>query len=408
MGFLKIFSGKDPEEHEQKGDYFFKARAYGDAKLEYEAGLHKLEKKNPEDSVLKRRLQEKILQSKEALALNHKQRGEEIMESRYYEGAEEVFRIALELTENPDLKIELQERLQEIQDHYAQEEVVDSIDLQPEERDTAEQDYHIEEDEYFAALCGSFPDKKRERAYKSYGDAFKEGFLALNQGDFMLAATKLSQAMEENPLPKTYIPLELATAYLNLGRSEEVRRLLTSFLKEHPDSLQGYQLLCETLWVMKEFDQAQQLLQSCPRELTESPHILLLRSETLFQTKRFQETKSLLLDYLKSTNWDENIALSLARTYEALDEKEKALDLYGDVMKKCSGCGSRIAPFVKQRYADISLECGQYSQGILELYLSLVQEAPDNKGYYYRKINEIYTALGNEEEARRYRLLAKG
>ncbi len=408
MGFLKIFSGKDPEEHEQKGDYFFKARAYGDAKLEYEAGLHKLEKKNLEDSVLKKRLQEKILQSKEALALNHKQRGEEIMESQFYEGAEEIFRVALELTENPDLKIELQERLQEIQDHYAQEETVDSIDFQPEERDPEEQGYQIEEDEYFAALCGSFPDKEREKAYKSYGDAFKKGFLALNQGDFMLAATKLSQAMEENPSPKTYIPLELATAYLNLGRSEEARSLLTSFIAEHPDSLQGYQLLCETLWVMKEFDQAQELLQSCPRELAESPHILLLRSETLFQAQRFQETKSLLLDYLKSFDWDENIALSLARTYEALDEKEKALDLYGDVMKKCSGCGSRIAPFVKQRYADISLECGQYSPRILELYLSLVQEAPDNKVYYYQKIDEIYTALGNEEEARRYRSLAKG
>ncbi|MBW2208383.1 MAG: hypothetical protein JRG79_15865, partial [Deltaproteobacteria bacterium] len=382
----------------------FKAQAYGDAKLEYEAGLHKLEKKNPENSGLKRRLQEKILQSKEALALYHKQRGDEIMESQYYEGAEEVFRLALELTENPDLKIELRERLQEIQDHYGQGETIDSQDFHPEERVTEEQDYHVQEDEYFAALCGSLSDKEREKAYKSYGDAFKEGYLALNQGDFKLAATKLSQAMEENPLPKTYIPLELATACLNLGRNEEVRRLLTSFLKYQPDSLQGYQLLCETFWALKEFDHAQELLRTCPRELAESPHILLLRGETLFQDKRFQEAKSLFLDYLKSSDWDENIALSLARTHEALDEKEKALDLYGDAMKKCSGCGSRIAPFVKQRYADISLECGQYSTSILEIYLSLVQEAPDNKEYYYRKIHEIYTALGNEEEARRYRL----
>ncbi|MBW1703522.1 MAG: hypothetical protein JRJ50_15710 [Deltaproteobacteria bacterium] len=81
MGFLKIFSGKGPEEHELKGDSLFKANAYGDAKLEYEAGLHKLEKKDSSNSDLKKRLQEKILQTRESLALYHKQRGEEILES---------------------------------------------------------------------------------------------------------------------------------------------------------------------------------------------------------------------------------------------------------------------------------------------------------------------------------------
>jgi len=398
MGFLKIFASKNPEEYEQKGDSLFKAKAYGDAKLEYEAGLYKLEKKGPDNSYLKMRLQEKILQSKEALALHHKQRGEEIMESQYYEDAEDVFRLALELTENQELKIKIQERLQEIQNHYAQEETTDPQGIQFEKTDIAE----IQEDEYFAALCGSFFDKERERAYHGYGEAFMEGYVALNQGDFELAVTKLSQAMEGNSSLKTYIPLELAAAYLNLGESEEARRLLTFFLKDYPDSLQGYQLLCETFWAMKEFDQAQELLRACPQELVGSPHILLLRGETLFQAKRFQEAKSLFRDYLKSSGWDENIALSLAKTYEALDEKEKARDLYGDAMDECSSCGSKIAPFIKQRYSDISLECGQYSTKILELYLSLVQEDPDNRGHYYRKISETYSALGNEEEARRY------
>jgi len=130
MGLFKIFFGKDPEGYEKKGDHCFKAEAYGDAKLEYEAGLNRLEKKDSDNSILKRRLQEKILKSREALALHHKLRGEEIMESEYYEGAEDVFRLALELTENPALKAELQERLQEIRDHYTQEETMDSQDLQ--------------------------------------------------------------------------------------------------------------------------------------------------------------------------------------------------------------------------------------------------------------------------------------
>jgi predicted Zn-dependent protease len=407
MGFLKIFSGKTPEEHEQKGDSLFKASAVGDAKLEYEAGLHKLEKKDPDNSDLRRRLQKKIFQSREALALHHKKRGEEMMESQYYEGAEDVFRLALELTESPELISNLQALLKELEDHYAEEETTDDPEIQFENTDTQNQDLPFREDEYFSALCGSFSDKEREKAYRSYGDAFREGFLALNQGDFTLAAAKLSQAVEENPAPKTYIPLELAAAYLNLGKNEEARDLLSSFLNDFPDSLQGYQLLCEAYWEMKEFGKAQELLQNCSRELGESPHILLLKGETLYQSGNFQEAETLFMGYLESSPWSEEIALSLARTCEALGEKEKACNLYGRIMDECTGCGRQVSPFIKRRYSDISLECGQASPRILELYLSLVQEDPENKGDYYQKIIEIYSAQGNEKEARRYQSLAE-
>ncbi len=407
MGFLKILAGKGPEEHEIKGDSLFGAGAYGDAKLEYEAGLHKLEKKDPNNSDLKRRLQEKILQSKESLALYHKQRGEEMLESQYYEGAEDAFCLAMELTENPELEIGLKDLLQETRDHLVREEAIDSQEIQVEKKDGVKQDYAVPEDEYFVALCGSFADKEREKAYYGYGEAFREGYLALNQGDFRLAATKLSQAMEENPSTKTYISLELGSAYLNLGKIEEARSLLKSFLKDYPDSLQGYHMLCEAYWETKEFDEAQSLLQTCQEELGESPHIPFFKGETLFQAGRFQEAKTLFRDYLDSSAWDDNISLSLAKTHEALGEKEEARDLYGELMEQCSSCGRKIDPFVKQKYSDLSLESGQCSTRILEMYLSLVHEDPDNKAHYYRKIIEIYSALGNEREARRYQSLSK-
>lgn len=406
MGFLKGIFGKDPQEYEQKGDSLFESKAFGDAKLEYEAGLHKLEKKDADNSGLRRALEQKISKSKEALAFQHKQRGEEMLESQVYEEAEDAFRLALELTGNPELESELQERLKEIQGLNLQEEISDSQEVQFDEADSGEMGYSHQEDEYFAALCGSFFDKEREKAYFSYGDAFMEGYLALNQGDFELAAAKLSQSLEESPSQQTYIPLELATAYLNLGRVEEVRGLLMSFLNDYPDSLQGYQLLCETFWEMKAYDQAQELLESCSQQLIESPLILLLKGETLFQAERFQEAKSLFIDYMESSSWNEEIALSLAKTYEALDEKEAALGLYGRIMEECSGCGRQVSPLIKRKYSDISLDCGQCSPTTLDLYLSLVQEDPDNKKHYYQKIIEIYSTLGNEKEARRYQSIA--
>ena len=69
MGILKFFSGRDPEEYEQKGDYLFETTKYGLAKIEYETALNKLERKSPNNTDLKNRLQEKIHRSKEALAL---------------------------------------------------------------------------------------------------------------------------------------------------------------------------------------------------------------------------------------------------------------------------------------------------------------------------------------------------
>ena len=69
MGILGIFSGKEPEEYEKRGDTLFETRQYGLAKIEYEAALSKLEKRRPGNTDVKTRFQEKILQSKEALAL---------------------------------------------------------------------------------------------------------------------------------------------------------------------------------------------------------------------------------------------------------------------------------------------------------------------------------------------------
>ena len=406
MGILKMFSGKDPEDYEQKGDSYFETAKYGHAKIEYETALNKLESKSPNNTELKKRLQDKILHSKEALALQHKQTGEELIRAEMFGDAEEIVRLALELTEDKELKVALEAQLQDIRNHYAREESSNLPDFDIDVENKEEEGYQEPEEEYFAALCGSLPEEMR-KAYYRYGDTFKAGYVALNQGDFELAADKLSHALEENSEPQSFILLELATAYLNLQKYEQARGLLEDFIKDHPDSLQGYNLLCEIFWETKEFDQTLELLLSCPEELFGSLPIQLLRGETLFQAKRYKEAESLCLDYLQSSGWEETIARLLAKTYEALFEKEKACNLYGEIMGQCRGCGARVNPFIKQRYAELCFESGKYSTDVLELYLSLAQEDPNNRVYYYQKISQIYSAQGNEQEARRYKLFAQ-
>ena len=313
--------------------------------------------------------------------------------------------MARELAEDPELQIELEEKLQEIQTLPACE-VGEFSDFDLRQDDVEEPDYQDRLDEYFTALCASLPEQMTE-VYQGYGNDFKIGFVALNQGDFEKAVDKLSQAMKEHTSSESFIPMELAKAHLNLKQYKKTRCLLEGFLKEHPDSLQGYQLLCETYWEIKEYDLAQELLASCPQEIKDSLPIRLLQGETLFQAGKYKEAESLYLNHLKSSGWNEHIAHSLALTYDALGEKEKARDLLEEIMEECRGCGFRVDASIKQQYADLCFEAGQYSSKIVELYISLVHEDPNNRAYYYQKISQIYSAQGNENEARRYQVFAQ-
>jgi tetratricopeptide (TPR) repeat protein len=405
MGILKIFSGKDPEEYEQKGDACFEGQQYGLAKIEYESALSKLERRSPGDIDLRARLKQKIVQAKEALAVQHSEAGEELINAALYEEAEEILRLAMELTEETGLKAQIEQRLKDIHEHLKNKEVYNAPHAELQEPGVQEPGHQVKGDDYFGILCGSLPEEI-QKAYYSYGDAFRAGYIALNQGDFELAAAQLSQAIDENPGPHSFIPLELATAYLNLAQHDAARSLLEGFIKEHPDSVQAYYLLCEILWEMGEFDEIHKLLDACPPELGNTLPIQLLRGETLLKAGRYDDAESLYLDYLRSYDWDENIARSLARTYEALGENESACELYGEILGECRSCGARVDPFIKQRYADLCFDSGDYSTRVLELYLSLVHEDPGNRTHYYRKVSRIYSSLGHEEEAERYRAFA--
>ena len=403
MGFLKIFSGKGPEEYERRGDSFFEIMEYGAARLEYETALDKMKKRCPEDTDLENRLREKMIRSSEALALQHKQNGDLLRESGDHESASELFHLALELTEDRELAAGLEQLLDKTQNDTAGDNMEVPWFHTPEDK-TEDRGWHTQEGEYFTALCGALPDEVQD-AYRGYGNTFITGYVALNRGDYELALTKLSLALEENQ-PDSLIPLELATAYLNLKRYEDAFLLLEQFIKNHPDSIHGYQVLCETLWAMKRFDEANNLLFSCPGELAESAPILHLRGESLYRSGRHQDAEAFYLELLQSHGWDEHTALSLAATYEALGKKDAALELYSEIMGKCTGCGARVAPFIKQKYADISTELGDYSAKILEIYLSLIEEDPAGRKNHCRKVERIYTAMGNEREARRYRSFA--
>jgi tetratricopeptide (TPR) repeat protein len=402
MSILKLFSGKTPEEHEQKGDELFSFDLWG----KYERALDKLEKESPQNDELKTRLQEKIHQTKEALALGHEQNADDLIESGFYDDARELYILAQELTENPKQKKELEIKLKELDFQLDRTLTEDLPDLDIEAQEAREPEFPEQEDEYFRALCGTLPNEV-QKDYLSYGNNFKNGYLALNRGDFTIAADYLSRAMQENPSADSYIPLELATAYLNLGKHAQAQQLLEAVLENQPQALPAYQLLCEIFWERKAFDQADALLSSIPEELTESIAVYILKGETLFHAGNFSAAKEFYRDFLETYGWNELVARALAKTHEATNELANARNVYRQIMDQCSSCHARLDPFIKQRYADLCFDSGMHSTEILELYLSLAQEIPANATDYFEKVSQIYAALGNEGEARRFRAIAE-
>jgi Tfp pilus assembly protein PilF len=366
----------------------------------------KLEKESPQNDELKTRLQEKIHQTKEALALGHEQNADDLIESGFYDDARELYILAQELTENPKQKKELEIKLKELDFQLDRTLTEDLPDLDIEAQEAREPEFPEQEDEYFRALCGTLPNEV-QKDYLSYGNNFKNGYLALNRGDFTIAADYLSRAMQENPSADSYIPLELATAYLNLGKHAQAQQLLEAVLENQPQALPAYQLLCEIFWERKAFDQADALLSSIPEELTESIAVYILKGETLFHAGNFSAAKEFYRDFLETYGWNELVARALAKTHEATNELANARNVYRQIMDQCSSCHARLDPFIKQRYADLCFDSGMHSTEILELYLSLAQEIPANATDYFEKVSQIYAALGNEGEARRFRAIAE-
>ncbi len=406
MGFFKLFSGKSPEEIEQKADVYFKDGAYGQAKIEYEKVISKLEKKSVANPNYRQLIEKKLRDACECLANEHKKKGLDLISSGCPEEAEELLRLALELTETPSLITEIDGLLIHLSDLKAEPLSKPAYDIYPADDQVDDDDYYEPEDDHFAALTHALPEKEQE-LYFSYGNLFKQGYLALNRGDFETAVTKLYQAMEDHPSGDSYISLELATALMNLGRLEEARSQLDRFIIAHPDSIKAYQLMCEIFWENNQFDAAMDLLRSCPKEIVDSLQIYLLKGETLYAAGEHKEAAAYYEKLIDTYGWNELIARALARTYENLGLRENARDIYAKIMNACTGCGSRIDPYIKERYADTSFETGDHSLKILELYLDLTQENPDNNSQYFQKISVIYEKQGNEKEAGRFRSFAR-
>ena len=406
MSFLKLFSGPSPEKLEENGDALFAAGHWGQAKLAYEGALDKRQKQSGKDIDDRHRLSEKIREAVNALAREHRQTAQNLIEGGYDDEGRALLMLAMEVTADPQFRAELDAQL-----HALTSPRNHPDDLEPMVSTVWSEDSdplfdEASEDDYFLALCGTLPQEVRD-AYLSYGEDFKSGYIALNRGDFQTAVESLSRALEQNPQPESYIPLELASAKLNLDRPAEARELLESFLEHHPHALPAYQLLCEIYWEEENFDRVDALLASLSKELAESVAAVLLKGETLMRAVRHADARNFFRQFLEVYGWNDTVARELAKAHEALGESVEARAIYREIIGRCDSCRARIDPAIRHRYAELCFADGLYTTEILEMYLALAREIPENAAGYFDRVSRIYMAQGNPSEAERFLSFAR-
>ena len=408
MNIFKFIRGKTPLQHEEKGDLHFASGAWGNAKLEYDTALNKLEREPARANELTERLHEKLRNIKEALSRQHLQSGNDLLEAGYPQEAREYYLIGLELTDDDQLRSLFESGLEKTDPATTDDRNMTILGGISTFEEAAEPEKVFADDEtYFNALCNTLPDDIR-KIYKRFGQPFRDGYIALNQGDFEAAVESLTQAQVDHPSDGSYVALELATAYVNLEQNDAARSLLEPFLRQHPDALPAYSMLCEIFWGRGDYAGAEHLLAKIPESLRDSQAFVLLHGETIYRQKRYSEAIAWYRSALSKYGWNENIARALAVSLESANQVEPARDLYGEIMQRCSSCAApsayaaHIDPFIRQRYAELSLAAGDNSTKILEIFLSLVRDDPVNARIYYRNISRIYSHRGNKTEAHRF------
>ena len=382
------------------------AQRYSDALQRYEHACSKLESRGGEGHGEPNRLASKSQSAREALALAHRQTGVEYLEGGYTEDARDFFALALELTRSVDLRQTLENDLQQL-DARPQDSPGDILlPFDDQEQDFEDITAELSDEAYFETLVGILPDEIQTR-YRRYGYEFRNGYVALNRGDFATAADSLSRAMEQNPQPDSFVPLELASALVNLGRQDEALELLVNFHHRHPEILPAYELLCEIYWEQKDYQRVMALLAAVPEELKASLAVVQLLGETLVRSGKLAAATDHYRLFLETYGWNETVAVKLAQAHALAGQNEAARGIYREVMAQCSSCHGRIDPIVKHQYAELSFAAGVRDAQILEIYLSLAQEIPAGAARYYERVSAIYRTLGDMHEAERFQAFAR-
>lgn len=395
MSWLGDIFKRSSKDYEARGDMSAKQNDWIQAKLEYESALAQLKKDNFVHSYQIEQLQKKNRRVIEALVLEHLVKAKNLIKDCFFDDALELLKLASVLTEDENSMNETKKLIKNALEHG-------KITVFEEDVETS---LETESESYFTVLIESLPEAQ-QKTYPGYGENFRRGYLALSHGDYETAAKSLAQAMQENGL-EGFIPFELASALINLERIGEAKPLLEGFILHHPNFYPAYRMLSEIYWDGGEHESTEELLSNLPKKLNESMDISILRGESKYRAGKFSEAETIFLHTLECCGWDRNVAIQLAKVNEAAGEPYLASKVYEKIMANYAECREQIPTEIKRVFADLSFAAGERVPTLLQLYLSLAEDDPDNAGRYYENVSQIYDSWDDQESALEFQTMSK-
>ncbi|WP_300668317.1 tetratricopeptide repeat protein [Desulfoluna sp.] len=401
MGLFSLFS-KSPEDLEKKGDALVLSENYGPARTEYAKALEKLVGKEAGQGAVLARIEEKYAGCGESLARVHLENAVDLHESGIDAEAHHLLHLAGQLATDGETKKAIEELVGQLSSSMAGE--GEEWDDDEEDADDAPSESYTDADQSFEALCMSLPEAQGE-AYMDYGDAFRNGYSALNSGAFAEAESALDEALQANG-ESSYVPLELGSACFNLGKTEKAETLFRTFLAHHPAHAHGVELLCHLYLEEGHQEKALTLLDENVGAMTEpAVELVLLKGRLLNDLGQGEAAETWLADHLEN-QWDDNVAFFLASLKKEKGDAPASRKLLETSMGHCTGCGKRPPSHIQLTYANLLKEEGDTSVGLIERYLKLAMEDPSTGPYAYQAVSEIYRTRGDNAEADRYAAMA--
>ncbi len=399
MGWLDKILQQSPEDLEAHGDVYTQDKAWVLARAKYESALLKLHRDPFIPAYRKDILHQKIRSAEKALVSDHLENIGKLIQLQQFDEALELLDLLQALTDG-ELALNKADQLTE-QIAEARRDAEKEVDSR-----TSEEARLTDDDETtFTVLVASLPEPQRGE-YHTYGEDFRNGYLALNNAEFEIAEHYLQKAMTSNK-PQGFIQLELATALINLERMEDAKILLERFIREHPQTLPAYPELCEIYWQEKNYHLAEHLLSTLPTELENSSAILTLCAENCYRSGKYTDATLLYTKLLEDHGWDMDIAMKLSKVHMALQDLSAANKVNEIITANFERSRKNMPIEMQRKYARFIFAAGDRGATLLQLCLSLAKEDPDNAKEYYVKVSVIFNSWDDEDAAEKYRLLSQ-
>ena len=261
VGFFKKIFGRDWASFKQRGDKYLAKNDWGRARGEYQEAIKRLKERSDSDSdSALTDIQNKLVQANLELYQLNIEKARSLEKSALFSQAIEQYHLALEFA-NKEERQESIAKIAEIEERENTEASTHSKKNQPKLHAPQEIDRNVKDEKYelFYVYLAAL-DPVQADVYETFGEGFREGYLALMSGDIETAESLLQPVFEKEPT-NIYLQYEIGRIRIAQERYEEAEELLRKACEASPDFLPLRHARIEALWGLKDMEGSERVVE---------------------------------------------------------------------------------------------------------------------------------------------------